>query len=288
MFDYVNASDRDMLINHISRASIAHAYLFYGAGEEELDGTVQDFLKSMFCRNSDYYCGSCLDCERIEKNENPDVMHIRRDGRNIRIKQIRNLQYEASLSPSEYSRSVFVIHCAEDMTQEAANAFLKTLEEPEENTVMILTAQSREALLTTINSRCIPVRVKDKTGDADLSENEMLYLLEAVKETADGNSMQLINRASRLSKDRDKAESYILFLLRFYTDVLLFKKTDVPVKSIFGGYMEFVEFINARITTENLEWLIDRTMKTYEAVQYNVSMKSAFVNMLLDVEDASL
>lgn len=287
MFDYLSSYDRDILIRHIERRNIAHAYLFYGAEEENLDTTVLEFIKTVFCENSRYYCDRCIECEKIEKNENPDVTHVRRDGKNIRIRQIRNLQYEASLSPSEYEYNIFVIHMCEDMTQEAANAFLKTLEEPEENTVMILTASSRDSVLPTILSRCILIKVKDESADENLMESEMIYILETVREIAGSDSMNLMNASQKLSKDRLKATGYILFLMRFFTDVLLFKETDAPVRERFSGYLDFVSDFNSRVPAENLNRLINRSMEIYEAVQYNVNMKSAFINLLLDVEEAS-
>ena len=287
MFDYLNTSDRDMLLNHIKTGKIAHAYLFYGAGEEKMDFTVDEFIKTVYCKDAEYYCDRCLECEKINRNENPDVTHVYRDGKNIRIKQIRTLQYEATLSASEYAYSIFVIHLADQMTQEAANAFLKTLEEPAENTVMILTASSRQALLPTIISRCIPVKVTESGEENALTDSEKLYVLEAVREIASGNSMNLVNVSMKLSKERDKAVRFIAFMLRFFTDVLVYKESEAENKEENDEYMDFVIDFNGKVSFENLDVLIARTMEIYEAVQYNVNLKSAFMNLFINVEETA-
>lgn len=287
MFDYLRISDRDMLVNHIERKNVAHAYLFYGAEEEQMDLTVQEFIKSIYCTHSRFYCDSCVDCMRIDRGENPDVTHVRRDGKNIRIKQIRNLQYEATLSASEYEYNIFVIHMAEAMNQEAANAFLKTLEEPEENTVMILTAASREVILPTIISRCIPIKVLSRDNPDELQDSEKLYVLENMAQIASGNSMNLVAVATKLAKDRDRANATLLFIMKFLTDVMIFKESKRDLEESGEDYLRLVGEINGKITAERLSSLIELAMQIYEAVQHNVSMKSAFINLFIGVEEAS-
>jgi len=72
----------------------------------------------------------------------------------IRIKNIRLLEYRASMSPNEGNYKVFLIEHADEMNTQAANAFLKTLEEPPSDTVIILTTSKPNSLLPTIISRC--------------------------------------------------------------------------------------------------------------------------------------
>ncbi len=120
-------------------------------------------------------CGTCGSCARIARVESgtieegehkgdfrqftrhPDV-HLVVPGRNeIRIDEIRALRFAAQRRPFEGRRSVFVVDPAERMTPAAANAILKTLEEPPPGTCIVLVAEDPSVLLPTVRSRCILV-----------------------------------------------------------------------------------------------------------------------------------
>jgi DNA polymerase III subunit delta' len=83
----------------------------------------------------------------------------------IRISQIRELKRQLSMSSTQEGRRVVIIHHAEDMTTEAANAFLKTLEEPHDDVTVILTSPSTQRLLPTIVSRCQEITVPPLTDE---------------------------------------------------------------------------------------------------------------------------
>jgi DNA polymerase-3 subunit delta' len=89
-----------------------------------------------------------------EKVENPYSQMIIPGSNNIKINQIRDVKKKLSLSASSSGKRFVIISKAERMTEEAANAFLKTLEEPHEDTTIIITSSRKEALLQTILSRC--------------------------------------------------------------------------------------------------------------------------------------
>jgi DNA polymerase-3 subunit delta' len=108
----------------------------------------------------------------------PDFIHIQPDGQNIKIEQIRDLNRSLSFAPLSAEHRVCVVQQAEAMTGEAANSFLKTLEEPPPGNILILNAREPRDLLPTIVSRCqrvpfqpLPVRamadwlVKEKDID---------------------------------------------------------------------------------------------------------------------------
>lgn len=100
----------------------------------------------------------------------------------IRIESIRYLEHKISLSPNEGNFKVYIIEDAHEMTIQAANAFLKTLEEPPSDTVIILTTSKPNSLLPTILSRCqqIPFRsIPKRIIETKLSENPNLDDVEA-------------------------------------------------------------------------------------------------------------
>ena len=99
-------------------------------------------------------CGDCKSCRKIKAGHHPDVVHIKPSGAYIRIDQIRNLYQMFVMKPYEAKYRVAILADAYKMNPQAGNAFLKMLEEPPAQTVLILTAPEKTALLPTIVSRC--------------------------------------------------------------------------------------------------------------------------------------
>ncbi|MFN2593342.1 MAG: DNA polymerase III subunit delta' [Actinomycetota bacterium] len=100
-------------------------------------------------------CGSCTTCERIVRHRHPDVHHVVPEGPLIPVDVIReSVLIEAARSPFEGRHKVFVIEEAERMNDAAQSALLKTLEEPQADTVFILISDEEDEILETIRSRC--------------------------------------------------------------------------------------------------------------------------------------
>jgi DNA polymerase-3 subunit delta' len=99
-------------------------------------------------------CGRCLICRQMDSGNFPDLIVIEPDGQNIKIEQIRELNRRLNYKPISGRYRVSIIHQAESMTEEAANSFLKTLEEPPSGNILILKVVDPLDLLPTIVSRC--------------------------------------------------------------------------------------------------------------------------------------
>jgi DNA polymerase-3 subunit delta' len=98
------------------------------------------------------------DFDRVFFSEHPDVAMVIPFRRNIRIGSIRTLEHEANFRPFEAKARVFIVDEAEKMADPAANALLKTLEEPAPTTFIILITSKPDSLLPTIRSRCQTLR----------------------------------------------------------------------------------------------------------------------------------
>lgn len=99
-------------------------------------------------------CGQCSSCRRISRNTHQDVAVVAPVGASFTIDQVRELESDLPLSPSEGRYKVRVLTEFSAATREAQNALLKTLEEPPIHAVLILTATAKELLVPTIVSRC--------------------------------------------------------------------------------------------------------------------------------------
>ncbi len=137
---------------------LVHAYLFSGAGKVGKFTTAKSFVKSIQCQEDEKdFCGQCANCVAIDSGFHPDVCILEPAGdkkKEINVKMIRELQKTLSLYPYQGKYKVAIIREAQKMNREAANALLKTLEEPSKNVVLILTSSAYQELLPTILSRC--------------------------------------------------------------------------------------------------------------------------------------
>jgi len=140
----------------MSREKVPHAYLFTGISGVGKTSMAKALAMALNCLEPVDHeaCGQCLSCRRMESGNFPDFLSIRPDGQNIRIHQVRDLNRSFSFAPALGKYRVCVIHQAEAMTMEAANAFLKALEEPPPGNILVLNAAEPLDLLPTVVSRC--------------------------------------------------------------------------------------------------------------------------------------
>src|SRR5215475_3919564 len=114
--------------------------------------------KALNCRNAPpgEFCDNCRSCRKIDSGTHPDVMTItvEEDATQIKIAQIRQLLTLLELQPLEGRNKVFIVDPADSLNAEAANALLKGLEEPPENSFFILITVNVHELLLTVRSRC--------------------------------------------------------------------------------------------------------------------------------------
>jgi DNA polymerase-3 subunit delta' len=140
----------------IAREKMPHAYLFVGIPGVGKTTTALALAQAINCRNpvQGEPCGRCPCCRQVESGNFPDLELIEPEGQNIKIEQIRQLDRTFGFKPLSGRYRVSVIRQAETMTLEAANAFLKTLEEPPPGNMLILNVTEPLNLLPTIVSRC--------------------------------------------------------------------------------------------------------------------------------------
>ncbi|MBW2000643.1 MAG: DNA polymerase III subunit delta', partial [Deltaproteobacteria bacterium] len=135
---------------------IPHAYLFVGIPGIGKRTTARSFARFINClapENEDA-CGACIPCRQFVGGNFPDLHEIEPEGQTIKIEQIRELNRVFGYKPLSGRYRVTIIQHAEKLTEEAANAFLKNLEEPPERNIIILGVTEPLDLLPTIVSRC--------------------------------------------------------------------------------------------------------------------------------------
>ena len=140
----------------MSAERIPHAYLFTGIAGIGKTSAAIALTMALNCQRPTGIeaCGVCPPCRQMLGGNFPDFISIKPDGQNIKIEQIRELNRRLSFAPVSAKYRVCVIQQAEAMGSEAANSFLKTLEEPPSGNILVLNAVEPLNLLPTIVSRC--------------------------------------------------------------------------------------------------------------------------------------
>jgi DNA polymerase-3 subunit delta' len=146
----------------LERGSLAHAYLVTGPPHVGKMTLAINLAQALNCEATETPCGACPSCQKIEQGKHADVQIIgltsgddgARSRAEISIDQIRQLQHSASLPPFEGRYKAFIIDGAELLSTEAANCFLKTLEEPVGRVVFVLLTTNSSLLPETVVSRC--------------------------------------------------------------------------------------------------------------------------------------
>jgi len=153
-------------VAHLSRALVhgrmRHAYLITGPDQVGKTTLARAFAAALNCTGEQPPCGRCRACTLIARDAHPDVTVIAAEagGSTLKIDQVRALQQALALRPFEARYRVAILRNFHQANPAAANALLKTLEEPAPGVVLLLTATSADLLLPTIVSRCQPLHLR--------------------------------------------------------------------------------------------------------------------------------
>jgi DNA polymerase-3 subunit delta' len=142
------------LSSALAEGKTGHAYLFLGpmgVGKKTLSRT---FAKKLLCLEQEANECGCRSCKQMDSGLHPDFETIIPSGNSIKIDQLRDMQHNAYLRPVVGTHKIFFFPEAEQLTEAAANSFLKILEEPPSGVVFLFTAVRADNILPTIRSRC--------------------------------------------------------------------------------------------------------------------------------------
>ena len=150
---------KGLLGSALKQDRLAQSYLFYGPEGVGKAHVAKRLAMAVQCDTGfGIGCGSCAACTKLLRDTHPDFHMIYPEGNNIRIDQVRALQGIMSRRPHQGRRRIAVFDPADKLNEPAANALLKLLEEPPEDSLLILISENSAKLLPTIRSRCMPLR----------------------------------------------------------------------------------------------------------------------------------
>jgi DNA polymerase-3 subunit delta' len=173
-----------LLQRSLARGRLGHAYLFAGDNLEELESLARTLAKTLNCQKpvktggvATDCCDECASCRKIDGDVHTDIHWARPESKSrvVTIDQMRELMHEIQLKPTEAQHKVAIIAGADRLNAQAANAFLKTLEEPPAKSILILLSTEPQRILETILSRCLRLNFYgDGKRELDSAETEWL------------------------------------------------------------------------------------------------------------------
>lgn len=214
--------DMSQLLNRSGRGRLPHALLLTGIAGIGKRAFSQCLAETLLCRkpSAKGACGECEPCRQLLADSHPDFRKLIPEGANaaIKVDPVRALVEWLQLTASQGSYRIALLEQADTLNRNAANSLLKTLEEPGDHAILILSATRAGALPATIRSRCQKVTLKMADQSAaiewlgDKVDDPALALLEA----SGGPYLALANATEEHTASKE-------LLLRAWHDLFLHK-----------------------------------------------------------------
>ncbi len=284
----------------VEKKAYSHAYLFVGPEKIGKTHLAKHFAKSLLCKQpkDGEPCDNCSSCKLLDLGNQPDFLLF--DGHeNLNVEEIRNLIHFLELKPYQSQVKVALISHAERMSVSAANSFLKTLEEPAPNTIIILTCENDGNILPTIKSRTQIIRFSfvPRGKIADYLSKKYSLAPDKAEELV-GFSAGKIGLATSLAEDIEKTERLKLFLRQFltvlskksYAEAILLAGSLAEEKESLIEHLNFLEnYFQAKLSSRQLGdeeslkivAITGKIAQSKEYIQKNVNPKLALESLLL-------
>jgi len=274
--DIVGQSMAVAMLERALQQGPSHAYLFVGPPGVGKTEAALAFAAGLACPDSG--CGTCMTCKRVQEGMHPDVEVVSPEGNFIRKEEIAEINLHAAYRPFEAQAKVYVFLDADSFNVDAANAFLKTLEEPPPHVYFILVSDRPERLLPTVVSRCqavlfspvaLPAMIDDLHRRCGLSAKQAALLARV----AGGN----LHYARELATSEDTRRQRTL-LLDLARDLPLAGLLDLEVAvddvmaTVDGHSAEQEAKLEADLSRA-LEWAGDARTRTWLQKRHDEKLK---------------
>jgi len=337
-FEQVIANDR-----------LAHAYLFRGKTGCGKTAFALELAKALNCMSENKPCGNCPSCVKIEKSAHPDVKLIfpvskaAREEKylelvkqkiqhpykklpisghlNIPIESIRELKKEAMYAPYEATRRFFIISGIEFFSREAANSFLKLLEEPPDKLQLILITNDFNSVIETIRSRCQPVlfpklaveQIKQIAAPYNIEKEDLTTLIrinqsnveevidhlenrdedmrpiivDFLRASAKASWIEINNITEQIvqTRDKNKALEFINLMILWLTDAFhhnILKESETLSNA---DMKDVISKFAEHYTHINYESLINVLEEAYRDIKSNLNVNLTLTNLAVNIKN---
>ena len=316
------------IINYIRSAvtenKVSHAYILNGERGSGKKMLASLFATTLLCeKQGPDPCNECHSCRQAESGNHPDIIRVTHEKPNtISVEDIRRqVNEDIQIRPYQGPYKIYIIAEADLMTVQAQNALLKTIEEPPAYAVIFLLTENAEALLPTITSRCVMLKLRN-TRDTLIRKYLMEtmhvpdYKADMCTAFAQGNMGRAIMLASsdHFNEIREEAvqllkyinemdiseitkairkintykleiNDYLDIIMIWYRDVLLYKATKDMDKVVFKDQITYIQERAKKSSYEGIELILESLEKAKTRLRANVSFDLVMELLLLTIKE---
>ena len=308
---YLNSETHKVLSLDLKEKMLNHAYLINSKDDVLLQALGFFAVKEIFCESADKPCDKCTNCQKIEHSNMVDLEIYPKDNSSLVVDDILNIVQSAYVKPMESAYKVFLLNNFDECTVQGQNKILKTIEEPPQNVILILTAKNMGLVLPTILSRSkkivernLPNEIVEKFLIDRKVDNAKLIssmssgnLGTAIKIAENKDSVSIINLCISLLQKLNSSKDILLYsssILQLKKDIPFFLDTLITMLrdiSIFGkeGNIYFQNFQNDYEALSKIynSRMIEKIMKeinqVYEKIEANCNMTAVVDQLLLKI-----
>ena len=305
----------------LANGRLHHAYLFVGPEGIGKRKIAFSLAKVIHCSETTAdFCGVCVNCARIEAGNHPDVRFLEplAGKKEISIQQIRDIEKELNFRSFSGKRKIAIVDPATLMNLSAQNALLKTLEEPPQDSLLILIASNAGGLLPTLRSRCLLVSFSPleqeslerflgankgrqpeearllaamamgSLGAALRLDNEKLRerrsrWIELMSSLVPGDYRSAADAAEELAANRDDSLQFLDWVETWYRDLLVHGATQNSQAIINRDSSRRIEELSHSLDTERVLLAIDRITDAGLSIQRNLNRRMVLEQFFFSV-----
>lgn len=308
----------------ISGDKVSHAYIISGEKSSGKEFIARIFAMTLQCEKGGIEpCQQCHSCRQALSDNHPDIIHVVHEKpATISVEDIRSqINSDVGIKPYSGPKKIYIVSEAEKMTVQAQNALLKTLEEPPEYVVFLLLTENAEALLPTINSRCVMLKLRNirntlirkylmevlqvpdykadmctafaqgNLGRAIMLANsehfneireEAIQLLKYIHEMEISEIAQAV---SRITTYKLEITDYLDIIMIWYRDVLLYKATKEVDKVIFKEQISYIKEQAKKSSYEGIETILKALDTAKARLRANVNFDLVMELLCLTIKE---
>ena len=328
MAKFADIIGQEQLKEHIQNAitsnKVSHAYIINGERNAGKEFIARIFAMTLQCEKGGIEpCNECHSCKQALSHNQPDIVYISHEKPNsIGVEDIRGqINNDIGIKPYSSPRKIYIMNEGENMTPQAQNALLKTLEEPPEYAVIFILTDNVEALLPTIISRCVVLNMKpvsdnlvkkylmEELGVPDYKANICVAFargnigkakllasseeFEKVKDEAitlvkyinDMEINEIVKAIKKIMEYKLDVNDYLDILTVWYRDVLLFKATKDMNSLVFKQEIQQIRRVADRSTYEGIENIVSALQQAKRRLEANVNFDLTMELMLLTIKE---
>lgn len=310
--------------NAVKGNQVSHAYIMNGERGTGKKMLANLFARTLLCENSaEEPCNTCKSCIQAESSNNPDIIVVTHEKLNtITIDEIRDqVNKDVMIKPYSNDYKVYIIPEADKMTEQAQNAILKTIEEPPSYVVILLLTENADALLPTIQSRCVMLKlrnIRDTLVKAYLMQQlqipeyqaticaafaqgnigkaiklahseyfntiktEAIHLLKNINETELSDVTDCVKNITNYKLD---IVEYLDVISIWYRDILIYKATKNIERVIFQDQIDTIEERAMKSSYEGIENILNAIEKAKVRLRANVNFELVIELLLLTIKE---